>query len=123
MTNADLVTCYRAYLDALNERRLDDLVHHVQDEFSYNGETMTRRQYLDLIAADITGIPDSDRARGDCAPGGAGPLLPLGCRAGVAAGINALALFGTAMMAGMRVSRAVASKVEAAEPVAAPASG
>ena len=37
-------------------------------------------------------------------------------------GINALALFGTAMMAGMRVSRAVASKVEAAEPVAAPAS-
>jgi len=37
-------------------------------------------------------------------------------------GINALALFGTAMMAGMCVSRAVASKVEAAEPVAAPAS-
>jgi hypothetical protein len=37
-------------------------------------------------------------------------------------GINALALFGTAMMAGMRVSRAVASKVEAVEPVAAPAS-
>ena len=37
-------------------------------------------------------------------------------------GINALALFGTAMMAGMRVSRAVASKVEADEPVAAPAS-
>jgi hypothetical protein len=37
-------------------------------------------------------------------------------------GINALALFGTAVMAGMRVSRAVASKVEADEPVAAPAS-
>jgi hypothetical protein len=37
-------------------------------------------------------------------------------------GINALALFGTAMMAGMRVSRAVASKVEADEVVAAPAS-
>ena len=37
-------------------------------------------------------------------------------------GINALALFGTAMMAGMRVSRAVASKIEADEPVAAPAS-
>jgi hypothetical protein len=27
----------------------------------------------------------TDRARGDCAPGGAGPLLSLGCRAGVAA--------------------------------------
>src|SRR5829696_3941992 len=37
-------------------------------------------------------------------------------------GITALALFGTAVMAGMRVSRAVASKVEADEPVAAPAS-
>jgi len=37
-------------------------------------------------------------------------------------GINALVLFGTAMMAGMRVSRAVAGNVEAAEPAAAPAS-
>jgi hypothetical protein len=37
-------------------------------------------------------------------------------------GINALVLFGTAMMAGMRVSRAVAGSVEAAEPVATPAS-
>ena len=30
----------------------------VQDELSYNGETMTRRQYQDMIAADITAIPD-----------------------------------------------------------------
>ena len=37
-------------------------------------------------------------------------------------GLNALVLFGTAMMAGMRVSRAVASNVEADEPVTAPAS-
>jgi predicted metal-binding membrane protein len=37
-------------------------------------------------------------------------------------GINALVLFGTAVTAGMRVSRAVAGKVEAAESVAAPAS-
>jgi predicted ester cyclase len=58
MTNADLETRYRAYLEALNERRLDDLVHFVQDELSYNGKTMTRRQYQDLIAADITAIPD-----------------------------------------------------------------
>ena len=58
MTNADLETRYRAYLDALNERGLDDLVHYVHDELSYNGETMTRRQYQDLIAADITAIPD-----------------------------------------------------------------
>ena len=58
MTTADLETRYRAYLDALNERRLNDLVHYVQDELSYNGEAMTRRQYQDLIAADITAIPD-----------------------------------------------------------------
>ena len=58
MTNADLETHYRAYLHALNERRLDDLVHFVQDELSYNGKTMTPRQYQDLIAADITAIPD-----------------------------------------------------------------
>jgi predicted ester cyclase len=58
MTNADLAARYRAYLDALNERRLDDLVDFVQDELSYNGQTMTRRQYQDLIAADIAAIPD-----------------------------------------------------------------
>jgi predicted ester cyclase len=58
MTGAELESRYRAYLDALNERRLDDLVHYVQDELSYNGETMTRRQYRDLIAGDIAAIPD-----------------------------------------------------------------
>jgi predicted ester cyclase len=58
MTNADLETRYRAYLEALNGRRLDDLVHYVQDELSYNGETMTRRRYQDMIAADITAVPD-----------------------------------------------------------------
>ena len=36
-------------------------------------------------------------------------------------GINAFVLFGTAMMAGLRVSRAVASNVDAAEPVPSPA--
>jgi predicted ester cyclase len=58
MTDADLETRYRAYLDVLNERRLDDLVHYVQDELSYNDKTMTRRQYQDLIAADVAAIPD-----------------------------------------------------------------
>ena len=58
MANADLETRYRAYLNALNERRLDDLVHYVQDELSYNGETMTRCQYQEMIAADIIAIPD-----------------------------------------------------------------
>jgi hypothetical protein len=47
MANADLETRYRAYLDAQNER-LADLVHYVQDELSYNSETMRRRQSLGL---------------------------------------------------------------------------
>jgi hypothetical protein len=68
LTNADLETRYRAYLDALNERRLDDLVHYVQDELSYNGETMTRRQYQDLIAADITAIPTSSSTHTSSSP-------------------------------------------------------
>lgn len=58
MTDADLGTVYRAYLAALNERRLDDLVHFVHDELTYNGDALTRRQYRDLIAADIAAIPD-----------------------------------------------------------------
>lgn len=58
MTDADLEARYRAYLRALDERRLDDLVQYVHDEVSYNGDVMTRRQYQDLIAADIAAIPD-----------------------------------------------------------------
>jgi predicted ester cyclase len=83
MTDADLESRYRAYLDVLNDRRLDDLVHHVADELTYNGEPMTRRQYRDLIAADLAAAPDlvydahlvvaaGDRVAGrlvfDCAP-------------------------------------------------------
>jgi predicted ester cyclase len=58
MTNAALEATYRAYLTALNDRRLDDLVRYVHDEIVYNGGTMTRRQYRDLIAGDIAAIPD-----------------------------------------------------------------
>ena len=58
MSTTDLARRYSAYLDVLNERRLDDLVHHVADELTYNGEPMTRRQYRDLIAGDIAAVPD-----------------------------------------------------------------
>ena len=54
----DLEARYRAYLDVLNERRLEDLVHYVQDSVSYNDEVMTGRDYRDLIAADIAATPD-----------------------------------------------------------------
>jgi predicted ester cyclase len=53
-----LETHYRAYLAALNERRLDDLGLYVHDELTYNGEAMTRDRYRDMIAADIAAIPD-----------------------------------------------------------------
>ncbi|WP_214402666.1 ester cyclase [Pseudonocardia lacus] len=56
--DTDLETRYRAYLDALNERRLDDLVGFVHDELTYNGTPMTRREYQDLLAADIAAVPD-----------------------------------------------------------------
>lgn len=54
----NLKAIYRAYLAALNERRLDDLARYVHDELTYNGEPMTRDQYRDLIAADIAAVPD-----------------------------------------------------------------
>ena len=54
----DNETRYRTYLACLDERRLDDLAEHVHDELIYNREPMTRRQYRDLIAADIEAIPD-----------------------------------------------------------------
>ena len=55
---ADVEARYRAYLAVLNDRRLDDLEHYVQDELTYNGAPMTRRQYRDLIAADVAAVPD-----------------------------------------------------------------
>ena len=58
MTSTDLEAHYRAYLTALNERRLDDLVHYVDDELTYNGSAMTRRRYRDLLAADVVAVPD-----------------------------------------------------------------
>src|SRR5690242_531719 len=58
MSNAELERHYRAYLTALNERRLDDLVDYVHESLTYNGEPMTRDDYQALIAADIAAIPD-----------------------------------------------------------------
>ena len=79
---SDLESRYRAYLTALNERRLDDLADHVHDELTYNDEPMTRRQYRDLIAADLAAAPDlfydaqlvvaSDDAVGNVAGGTSG---------------------------------------------------
>jgi predicted ester cyclase len=49
---------YRAYLDALNSRRLGDLDQFVHDQLVYNDESITREQYAQLIAEDVHNIPD-----------------------------------------------------------------
>lgn len=53
-----LEATYRAYLDALNDRRFDDLDAYVHDELTYNDEVLTRQQYADMIAADARAVPD-----------------------------------------------------------------
>jgi predicted ester cyclase len=58
VTKADLEAHYLAYIAALNDRRTGDLAEFVHDELTYNDEPITRRQYQDLISADIAAIPD-----------------------------------------------------------------
>jgi predicted ester cyclase len=48
---------YRDYIDALNDRRLDDLDRFVHDRLTYNGEEWTREKYESLLADDVRTIP------------------------------------------------------------------
>jgi hypothetical protein len=61
MTNADLRPATARIL-TLKTNGLDDLVHYVQDERSYNGETMRHRQYQDLITVDMRRSSNRQRA-------------------------------------------------------------
>ena len=54
----DLRRHYLAYLDALNERRFDDLVDFVADDLTYNDRPMTRRDYQQARAGEAVAIPD-----------------------------------------------------------------
>jgi predicted ester cyclase len=58
VTDAALEARYLAYLDALNERRFDNLDQFVHDEVTYNDEGLTRQEYADRIAADTRAVPD-----------------------------------------------------------------
>nr|WP_221373786.1 ester cyclase [Actinoplanes polyasparticus] len=49
---------YRAYLRALNDRRLDDLAEFVHDRLTYNDKPITRAEYAALIAHDLAAAPD-----------------------------------------------------------------
>jgi steroid delta-isomerase-like uncharacterized protein len=49
---------YRRYIDALNERRFDDLQEFVHDELTYNSEPITREEYAAMLVEDVRAIPD-----------------------------------------------------------------
>jgi predicted ester cyclase len=76
---------YRRYLDALNDRRFDDLGEFVHDRLVYNGEDWTLGRYAARLVDDVTLIPDlrydaelvvtgpdhvAARLRFDCSPHG-----------------------------------------------------
>ena len=54
----DLEEVYRAYLRALDDRRLDDLDRFVHDRITYNDEPWTREQYRARLRQDAVAIPD-----------------------------------------------------------------
>lgn len=54
----ELERIYRDYIDALNDRRLEDLDEFVHDRLAYNGEAITREQYAAMLAEDARVIPD-----------------------------------------------------------------
>ena len=49
---------YHDYIDALNDRRFEDLQQFVHDRLVYNGHSITREQYAAMLAADVRAIPD-----------------------------------------------------------------
>lgn len=55
---SDLESVYRAYVDALNGRRFDDLGRFVQDRLAYNGDPRSLAQYRALLEEDVRVVPD-----------------------------------------------------------------
>lgn len=56
--NGHLEDAYRAYIDALNGRRLDELDQFVHDQVVYNDRPISRQQYAQMIGEDVRNIPD-----------------------------------------------------------------
>ena len=54
----DLDRIYRAYIGALNDRRLDDLDRFGHPRLTYNGQPWTREQYRARLADDVRAVPD-----------------------------------------------------------------
>lgn len=49
---------YRGYLDALDERRFDDVEDLLHEELTYNGESLTRDDYVAQRREEARQIPD-----------------------------------------------------------------
>jgi predicted ester cyclase len=58
VTHDNLESTYLAYLDALNDRRFDELDRYVCDELVYNDKPLTRQEYAAMIAEDTHAVPD-----------------------------------------------------------------
>ena len=58
MTERDLQTIYRGYLNCLNERQWSRLGEYVAEELSYNGERRTLADYQAMLEKDTHAIPD-----------------------------------------------------------------
>jgi predicted ester cyclase len=58
MPNPDLAAAYRAYIDCLNSRTLDQLGLHVHDEAEHNGVHIGLAGYRAMLAGNYRDIPD-----------------------------------------------------------------
>jgi predicted ester cyclase len=58
MSVPSTATFYRRYISCLNDRRIHELVEFVNEELSYNGKSMRRVEYENLLAGDFAAIPD-----------------------------------------------------------------
>ena len=58
MEEPNLIDFYRAYIEALNERRWDALAHYVCDPVSYDGERIGLAAYKANLVENCRIIPD-----------------------------------------------------------------
>ena len=83
MSELDLSTIYRRYLDCLNKRDWASLGQFVEDDVSHNGRPIGLSGYRDMLEKDVFDIPDlrfeiellaieppvlASRLRFDCTP-------------------------------------------------------
>ncbi len=54
----DLRSLYGEYITALNERRLGDMDRFAHDELTFNGDPVSRDDYVASIASHLDAVPD-----------------------------------------------------------------